>query len=109
MAAVAFGDAGSLLVLLPGLGATGKYWRPVADSIARDARVLLVDPLGFGASAKLMGQYTMDRHVAAFARDARRGPTDAAAGQLSQAADRLQRPGAGWKTGDCEAARARAT
>ena len=32
----------------------------------------------------------------------------AAAGQLSQAADRLQRLGAAWKTGDSEAARARA-
>ena len=65
VAATALGSAGPLVVFLPGLGGTSEYWRPLADSVARDARVLLVDPLGFGASAKPRGQYTMARHVAA--------------------------------------------
>ncbi len=65
VAATALGGAGPLVVFLPGLGGTSEYWRPIADSIARNARVLLVDPLGFGASAKPTGRYTMARHVAA--------------------------------------------
>ncbi|MBI3792041.1 MAG: alpha/beta hydrolase [Gemmatimonadetes bacterium] len=74
MAAVALGTTGPLVVFLPGLGGTAEYWRPLADSVASDARVLLVDPLGFGASAKPGGQYSMARHVAALEATLRGGP-----------------------------------
>ena len=72
--ATALGDTGPLVVFLPGLGGTSEYFRPAADSLARSARVLLVDPLGFGASAKPSGPYTMDRHVAALRVTLRGGP-----------------------------------
>lgn len=73
-AAVALGTTGPLVVFLPGLGGTTEYWRPLADSVASGARVLLVDPLGFGASAKPGGRYSMARHVAALDATLRGGP-----------------------------------
>ncbi len=59
------GAAGPRVVFLPGLGATTRYWRPVAARVAAGARCTLVDLLGFGRSPKPPATYSVARHVAA--------------------------------------------
>lgn len=59
-----FGDAGPVLVFLPGLGLTTSAWRPVAVPLAGGARAVLVDLLGFGRSPKPWTTYSVARHVA---------------------------------------------
>lgn len=43
---------GDPVVLLPGIIGTRETWRPVADRLARDRRVVLLDLLGFGDSSR---------------------------------------------------------
>ncbi len=59
------GAAGPRVAFLPGLGATTRYWRPVAARVAAGARCTLVDLLGFGRSPKPPATYSVARHVAA--------------------------------------------
>lgn len=57
------GPRGPSLVFLPGVGGTTRYWEARVAPLARN-RILLVDLLGFGKSAKPWIRYTVDRHVA---------------------------------------------
>lgn len=45
-----WGTAGPPVVLLHGLGASASFWRPVAESVHTDVRVVAPDLLGFGRS-----------------------------------------------------------
>lgn len=45
-----WGPAGPPVVLLHGLGASASFWRPVAESVRTDLRVVAPDLLGFGRS-----------------------------------------------------------
>ncbi len=58
------GENGPLLVFLPGIGATTRYWELVVSSLASRMRLVLVDLLGFGRSPKPWTTYSVDRHVA---------------------------------------------
>lgn len=58
------GDAGPVLVFLPGLGLTTLAWRPVAAPLAARVRAVLVDLLGFGRSPKPWTTYSVARHLA---------------------------------------------
>lgn len=62
------GQSGPLLVFLSGVGGTTRYWKRRVAPLADDHRVLLVDLLGFGRSAKPWTRYTMERHLAALRR-----------------------------------------
>ena len=57
------GAAGPLVAFLPGIGATSRYWEWVVGPLAAGARLLLVDPLGFGRSPKPWITYSVDRHL----------------------------------------------
>lgn len=59
------GRSGPLVVLLHGLGASGRYWRLVARRLAAGARVLCPDLLGFGRSPRPPAGYTAAEHLAA--------------------------------------------
>lgn len=59
------GRTGPQLVFLPGHGATTRYFRERVQPLATDARLLLVDLLGFGRSPKPWVTYSVERHVAA--------------------------------------------
>ena len=56
------------MVLLHGLGASGRFWRPVAERLAHEARVLCPDLLGFGRSARPHVAYDVADHLAALGR-----------------------------------------
>lgn len=56
---------GRAIVLLPGLGGTTRYWECGLAPLAAAARVIRLDPLGFGESPKPWCAYTLERHVAA--------------------------------------------
>lgn len=58
------GVTGPLLIFLPGIGATTRYWELVVGPLAGAARLLLVDLLGFGRSPKPWTTYSVDRHIA---------------------------------------------
>lgn len=58
------GDTGPLLVFLPGIGATTRYWELVVAPLADRHRLALVDLLGFGRSPKPWTTYSVDRHLA---------------------------------------------
>ncbi len=58
------GDTGPLLVFLPGIGATTRYWELVVAPLADRYTLLLIDLLGFGRSPKPWTTYSVDRHVA---------------------------------------------
>ncbi len=60
---VEHGARGPLLVFLPGIGGTTRYWTPRVLPLARDHRLLIVDLLGFGRSPKPWTRYTVDRHL----------------------------------------------
>ena len=62
------GTAGPRVVILPGVGATTRYWESRIEPLATSARITLVDPLGFGQSPKPWTRYSVDRHVAALHR-----------------------------------------
>lgn len=57
-------DAASTVVFLPGIGATTRYFRDRVQTLAANARVVLVDLLGFGQSPKPWATYSVERHVA---------------------------------------------
>lgn len=59
------GRAGPLVVLLHGLGASGRFWRPVAEQLAAEARVACPDLLGFGRSPWPKVVYGVADHLAA--------------------------------------------
>lgn len=63
-----WGNAGPVVVLLHGLGASGQSWRLVAEQLAPQARILCPDLLGFGRSPWPAAGYTLDDHLAALAR-----------------------------------------
>ncbi len=46
------GRTGTPIVLLHGLGASGRSWRLVADQLSTAASVICPDLLGFGASPR---------------------------------------------------------
>ncbi len=58
------GDAGPIVVFLPGLGGTTRYWELVVAPLANRYRLVLVDLLGFGRSPKPWITYSLDRHLA---------------------------------------------
>jgi len=58
------GDSGPLLVFLPGIGATTRFWELVVAPLADRYRLVLIDLLGFGRSPKPWTTYSVDRHLA---------------------------------------------
>lgn len=52
---------GDPLVLVPGLGGTSRSWDPVLPGLAAQRQVVTVDLPGFGRSAPLEGEVTVDR------------------------------------------------
>lgn len=70
------GTSGPLLVFLPGVGGTTRYWERRVAPLAAGHRILLLDLLGFGKSPKPWVRYTVDRQVTELHRVLRgRGPT----------------------------------
>lgn len=63
------GEGGPTLAFLPGHGLTTRYFGPRVAPLAADARLVLVDLLGFGRSPKPWVEYTVDRHVAELPRE----------------------------------------
>ncbi len=59
------GTAGPLVVFLPGIGGTTRYFERPVGPLATSHRLLLVDLLGYGQSPKPWRRYTIERHVAA--------------------------------------------
>ncbi len=60
-----FGSAGPVIVLLHGLGASGRLWRPVAERLGVPARLLCPDLLGFGRSPRPAAAYSLSDHLTA--------------------------------------------
>ena len=60
-----YGQAGPPVVLLHGLGASGRLWRPVAEQLTVKARLLCPDLLGFGRSPKPSVAYSVADHLQA--------------------------------------------
>lgn len=60
-----FGRNGPVVVLLHGLGASGRYWRLVATRAAGEFQLVCPDALGFGQSPRPRLAYTVADHVAA--------------------------------------------
>ncbi|WP_310572037.1 alpha/beta hydrolase [Gemmatimonas sp.] len=58
------GATGPLLVFLPGIGGTTRYWELVVASLRDRHRLALVDLLGFGRSPKPWTTYSVSRHLA---------------------------------------------
>jgi len=58
------GTSGPLLVFLPGVGGTTRYWENRVVPLAENHRLMLVDLLGYGRSPKPWTRYTVERHVA---------------------------------------------
>jgi len=56
---------GPIIVFLPRLGATTRYWKSRVAPLATRTRLQLVDLLGFGRSPKPWTTYTVEQHVAA--------------------------------------------
>lgn len=65
LAARIVGDGPSTVVLLHGLAGSGRYFGAEYDALAADARVVVPDLLGFGASWDRGEQFTVEEHVAA--------------------------------------------
>lgn len=59
------GDAGSPVLLLHGLMASGVFWGATYDSLAAEHRLIVPDLLGFGGSARPATGYGPDDHVRA--------------------------------------------
>lgn len=60
-----FGQAGRVVVALPGLGASGRSWRLVAQRLAGEAQLVCPDLLGFGRSPWPAAAYTVADHLTA--------------------------------------------
>ena len=58
--------AGTPIVLLHGLGASGDYWGSVYDRLGDGHRLVVPDLLGFGASPRPSAGYGPDEHVGEF-------------------------------------------
>ncbi len=58
------GEGGPLLVFLPGIGGTTRYWELVVAPLRDRFRLALIDLLGFGQSPKPWTTYSVSRHVA---------------------------------------------
>jgi pimeloyl-ACP methyl ester carboxylesterase len=58
------GDTGPVLVFLPGIGATTRFWELIVAPLADRYRLVLIDLLGFGRSPKPWITYSVDRHLA---------------------------------------------
>ncbi|QJR35421.1 alpha/beta hydrolase [Gemmatimonas groenlandica] len=58
------GEGGPLLVFLPGIGGTTRYWELVVAPLQDRFRLALVDLLGFGRSPKPWTTYSVSRHLA---------------------------------------------
>ncbi|MEJ7844226.1 MAG: alpha/beta fold hydrolase [Acidimicrobiales bacterium] len=67
LAAWQHGDHGPLVVAVPGVAETARYWDSVVGRLAVDHRVVTVDLLGFGRSPWPELGYTMDGHAGALA------------------------------------------
>lgn len=59
------GDAGTTVVLLHGLVASGMYWGGAYATLARRHRLVVPDLLGFGRSPRPPSGYGPDDHVRA--------------------------------------------
>ena len=59
------GTGEETVVFVPGLGGTTRYWAARTAPLETHCRVVLVDLLGFGQSAKPWTRYSVDRHVTA--------------------------------------------
>lgn len=57
--------SGPLVVLLHGLGASGRYWRAAYDRLGDDHLLVVPDLLGFGRSPRPDHGYGPDEHAAA--------------------------------------------
>lgn len=57
------GDASETIVFLHGIGGTTRYWKTRVLPLASSYRLILIDLLGYGRSAKPWTKYTVDRHV----------------------------------------------
>ena len=57
------GDAGETLVFLHGIAGSTRYWKSRVEPLAAQYRLLFVDLLGYGKSAKPWTKYTVERHV----------------------------------------------
>lgn len=53
--------SGKPLLLVHGLGASWASWRPILDDLARSREVIAIDLPGFGDSAPLEGEVTIER------------------------------------------------
>ena len=58
-----WGDTGPSVLLIHGLGASGRYWRLVAEILQAERRVFAPDLLGFGRSLWPKVDYTVDDHL----------------------------------------------
>ena len=63
-----YGNKGSPILLLHGLGCAGSIWTQVAELLAPHHQILVPDLLGFGQSPWPDIQYTVDDHLAALER-----------------------------------------
>jgi pimeloyl-ACP methyl ester carboxylesterase len=55
------GHEGPVLVLVHGLGASGRTWSPLSELLAASARVVVPDLRGCGASSRGTAPYTLAR------------------------------------------------
>jgi pimeloyl-ACP methyl ester carboxylesterase len=58
------GEGGPVLVFLPGIGGTTRYWELVVAPLRDRYRLALLDLLGFGRSPKPWTTYSVSRHLA---------------------------------------------
>lgn len=58
-----FGRTGSVILLIHGLGASGRLWRPVAERFADGIRIVCPDLLGFGRSPRPPLAYSLADHL----------------------------------------------
>jgi len=90
------GDGRDPIVLLPGLGASAAFWRPVARQLAAAGCVSLVpDLLGFGSSLRLGTHFHLDDQAAAVIRLLEAHGQDRAAAHDASGADHHEECGAG--------------
>jgi len=59
------GEGAPAVMLLHGLGGSNAYWGSAYDTLAGAGRLVVPDLLGFGASPRPSGGYTVGDHVAA--------------------------------------------
>jgi len=58
-----WGQRGPFIVMLHGLGASGRFWRPIAEGLSDQYRVVAPDLLGFGLSPWPNVDYTVEEHL----------------------------------------------